>query len=187
MIQFMDVQIKGIAPLLLHNGDMADPLNPLAQEMKKVSGKRNKTIADHEELARLEWHASLYQKDGKICVPGVMLDKAIIEAARKSRKGKQAQAGVMVIDDPLLDFSRKSKALSDIYASGHHTDRRMVVVSRARIARTRPRFDVWGVAFTLQYDDEQLSDSDILDMIDIAGQSIGIGDFRPRFGRFERV
>jgi len=187
MIDRIELEIEGVSPLLMHNGEMADPLNPMTQELKKVSSKRVKTESDHREMAKLEWHAGIYQQEGVVVVPGVMLDKTIIEAARKSRKGKQVQSGVMVDGDPALEFPDKGKSLTALYESGSYTDRRMVVVQKNRIARTRPKFNVWSLQFSIQFDDELVSRSELVDMVDLAGQTIGIGDYRPRFGRFQRL
>lgn len=188
MIEKIAVKIEGKTPMLMHNGMMADPLNAAAQELKKVSGKRNKTDQDHHDMARLEWYASLYtNEDGRIVFPGVNIDKAIIQAARKSRKGKQYESGVMVDGDPELDFPDKNKDLEYIYNSGLYVDRRMVAVQKAKVARTRPKFSEWGLAFTIVFDNELVNGSDLCDILDLAGQLIGLGDYRPRFGKFERV
>jgi hypothetical protein len=40
------------SPLLLHNGQTADPSNRFSKEMKKISGKRGKTDADFEQLSK---------------------------------------------------------------------------------------------------------------------------------------
>jgi hypothetical protein len=62
-------------------------------------------------------------------------------------------------------------------------DRRAVVVQRARIMRERPRFDNWGLSFVIETLDEQLPVSAIKEILDYAGK-VGLGDYRPRFGRF---
>ena len=189
MIENMSIKIEGRTPLLLHNGMMADPLNPATQELKKVSGKKTKTIQDHMDMARLEWFAGLYlAPDGKtIIVPGINIEKSIIEAARKSRKGKQCESGVMVDGDIPLDFADKGKSLDKIYDSNQYADRRMVAVDRKRIARTRPKFQTWGLSFRIDFDNELVNRADLIDIVDLAGQLIGLGDYRPRFGKFERV
>ena len=87
-------QITGVAPLILHNGHLADPLNYYAKEMKKISGKRHKTEADLEELARLEWHGSLYVSEGQVVIPGEMIEAHLVGAAKKLKKGQQAKASL---------------------------------------------------------------------------------------------
>jgi hypothetical protein len=54
--------------------------------------------------------------------------------------------------------------------------------------RHRPRFDEWGARFNLLIDDTQLAVETAHQLLNEAGQSIGIGDFRPEkrgpFGTF---
>ena len=47
-------RITGAAPLLMHNGRLADPLDEHARAMARVADKRPKTEADHLRLAELE-------------------------------------------------------------------------------------------------------------------------------------
>jgi hypothetical protein len=56
-------KLTGIRPLIMHNGRMADPLDPMAKKLKKLSGERKKTDATHEKMAEIEWEASLYWSD----------------------------------------------------------------------------------------------------------------------------
>jgi hypothetical protein len=51
--------------------------------MKRVSGKRAKTDADFEELARLEFLGGLYLHNGEPCLPGEVIEAALVEAAAR--------------------------------------------------------------------------------------------------------
>ena len=64
-------RIEGVDPILMHNGQLANPRNSYAKSMKAISSKRNKTGDDFDELARLEFCGGLYMTDGngKPCVP----------------------------------------------------------------------------------------------------------------------
>src|SRR5688572_21014856 len=46
--------------LVLHNERLADPLDSMTRAIGTFTKKRNKTITDHEEIARLEWYGGLY-------------------------------------------------------------------------------------------------------------------------------
>src|SRR5919197_2014309 len=97
------------APLLCHNGQLADPLNDIARQMKKISGKRNKTDTDLEELARLEWYGSLYLDEGKKpCLPGEVLEAAFVQGAKRQKRGKQAQAGIICPSNYPLEYDGPS-------------------------------------------------------------------------------
>jgi len=63
-------------------------------------------------------------------------------------------------------------------------DRRPVVIQRSRIIRERPRFDEWELSFEIDITDEQLPVDAVRKIIEHAGNRKGLGDFRPRFGRF---
>ena len=99
----MTVKLLGVSPLLLHNGQLADPLCPIVQEIKKISGKRKKTDADYEEMARLEWYGGLYlDKDEQIIIPGINIEAVLIKAAKTQKSGPTAKAGVFIEENPVL-------------------------------------------------------------------------------------
>jgi hypothetical protein len=176
-------QITGVAPLILHNGHLADPLNDYAKEMKKISGKRHKTEADLEELARLEWHGSLYVSDGQVVIPGEVIEAHLVEAAKKLKKGQQAKASLFCDGVfPLL-----YNGPSDLNALWQHEDYRLttgVKVQRSRIMRTRPLFKSWTLSAQVLYSPSQLNLGEVREFFRIGGDQIGLGDWRPRFGRY---
>ena len=47
-------KIVGVAPLVMHNGELANPMSEGAKALKRVTGKKAKTDADHAEIARVE-------------------------------------------------------------------------------------------------------------------------------------
>lgn len=63
-------------------------------------------------------------------------------------------------------------------------DRRRVIIQRASIIRERPRFDEWELSFEIDITDEQLPVDAVRKILEHAGNRKGLGDFRPRFGRF---
>ena len=73
--------------------------------------------------------------------------------------------------------------------TGYEIDQRRVMIQRAGIIRSRPRFDEWSLTFKLHVVDEYLTspgmDKVIKQIIDDAGSLVGLLDFRPRFGRFK--
>jgi hypothetical protein len=66
-------------------------------------------------------------------------------------------------------------------------DLQNVVVQRSRVIRARPRFDEWELDFQILNIDERITPNIIKDILVDAGRFCGIGDFRPRYGRFEVV
>lgn len=179
-------EIRGVAPLLMHNGRLADPLSEMAKAMKKVSGKRDKTDADHAELARLEWYGSLYLHDGAPCIPGELVEAMLLEAAKKRKKGQQAKAGILCEKNFHLVYDGP-KDIDELWESGKYRLSAGVKIQRNRIIRTRPRFLEWAAKIEVTYLDSLLNERDVRDFLDIGGMIIGLGDWRPRFGRFEVV
>src|SRR5579871_793972 len=162
-------RIRGVVPLVMHNGQLADPLNRHAKEMKKISGKRAKTEADFERLAKLEWYGGLYVHNGAPCLPGEVIEAAFIEAAKKSKRGQQAKAGV--ISDgfwPLeYDGPKEPDALWEDESYRLTTG---VRVQRNRVMRTRPIFPRWEATVQIDYLPDQLNAGDVADIIRTCGR-----------------
>jgi hypothetical protein len=183
MYKLLSLTIVGTAPLVMHNGQTADPLNKYAKMLKAISGKRKKTESDYEELARIEFAAGLYVDQTGPVIPARLLEAAVVEGARKSKSGKQVQAGVIVEKHAALiyDGPRTAKALFE-------DDRfRLAVtvrVGQAKVVRTRPYFEKWSAAIELSYLDEIVNPADLTGAVRASGMLVGIGDWRPRYGRF---
>ena len=152
--------------------------------MKKISGKRSKTDADFEELARLEFQGSLYfSKTGPV-LPGRLIEATITNGAKKTRDGKIAKSAMFVEDNPVLDY-KGPKTREGLWADENYRLVVPVVISRARVMRTRPIFNEWKVEVEVNYDDTQANESQVFKWLEAAGTQEGLGDWRPRYGRFE--
>lgn len=186
-MQTREITIRGLSPLLMHNGQTADPLNKFSKQLKAVSGKRKKTDEDYAEMSKIEWHAGLYvDKDGELIIPSTLIEASIQDGAKKSKLGKAFKSAVFVNDDAKVDIGVKKKAI-DLFGDENYRDVRGVRIGQARIMRTRPVFANWKCKFTLYFDDEQVNESDVSQALSDAGSKCGIGDFRPKFGRFEVI
>jgi uncharacterized protein with NRDE domain len=53
-----------------------------------------------------------------------------------------------------------------------------------RIIRVRPRIPEWSISFTVEYDESVINGRDLEQAITEAGAIVGIGDWRPKYGRF---
>jgi len=203
-IQDIGFRITGITPILMHNGQTADPLNQFARAMKKCSGKRNKTDEDLEELSRLEWWAGLYidqaptidgatvtpAPNSRLVIPAHLLDSCIREGARKSKMGKQASAGCIVNGDGAFNHQGPAN-LAKLAESPAYYHRAAVKVGTSKVMRTRPIFTSWEVSFSVSIDSTVIEPEMVLQALESAGKLVGIGDWRPgaprggSFGRFE--
>ena len=176
-------KIIGASPLLHHSGQLADPLNPHAKAIAQVAGKRKKTEADHMRLAELEFAGSLWLSGGVPCIPGEAMEAAIVKAAQGARQGPKAKAGLMVRDDLRLQYDgpKDPRALWD---DPRFRLRCGVRIGTSRIMRTRPHFPTWEAELVIDYLPGMLNPQDVRNFVVVAGEQVGVGDWRPRFGRF---
>jgi len=50
--------------------------------------------------------------------------------------------------------------------------------------RTRPKFANWAADLNVEFVPTLLNEEDVRSFLSTAGAQIGVGDWRPRFGRF---
>lgn len=183
-IQVLKFQITSEAPLLLHNGQLADPLNPWAKKLKEISGKRNKTDADYEAMAKIEWFASLYSEKGKVVLPSEVIEAAFNTGARKMKLGKQAQSTIFCTGNVPLAFDGDTMTFDELFERDANRMTVGVRVGQAKVMRTRFRVDQWACSPEIQFDDKVLNPSQVIDIAKVTGELIGLCDWRPKFGRF---
>lgn len=177
---------RGTAPAMMQSERLANPLDPLAKELKKITGKRKKTDADYEDIARIKFMGSLYY-DTKLGPywPGQNLDRMFGDAARLSKRGQDVKRAFMTMDDRIPLIYDGPRTPESLYAMrDRFVDERSVVVQRARIMMTRPIFREWAIKFEAAFDPEVLNREDVTAFANTAGQMIGLSTYRPRFGRF---
>lgn len=179
------VTIAGITPLLMHNGQLADPLNEHTKGLKKLSAKRNKSDEDHAELGRVEWLGGLYfNPELGPYVPSEMIEATLKSGAKLSKTGKLAEACVVCLEERYALAYKGPRELAALLADRRFHDRRTIRVQNSRVVRTRPRFNDWGVTFTLALTPGRLNPEQVKAALDDAGLYVGMGDYRPKFGRF---
>jgi hypothetical protein len=171
-LKIIECEIKGVAPLLQHRF-------PEEAEDKK-STKRTGRIDYSQEVEK----ALFKNKNGVIYEPSSHIEGALRKAAvafripgqsRKTYKDLVLRSIVVVPDEIPLEPQE------------YDVDKRSVKIQRARVFRYRPRWDEWSLEFNIHMLDDQF-DSDVLkEILEYAGVAHGIGDYRPKFGRFEVV
>lgn len=181
--QTLKFTITGVSPLLMHNGQLVDPLNYYSQKLKEVTKKRAKTDADQEEMGRIEFFGGLYLSGGEPCIPGEMLEACLIKGAMKEKRGPQAKAAILVDANHPLKYEGP-RAPDDLWKDERFRLRVPVKVGQAKIMRTRPKFEDWSADVEIKFLPSLLNSKEIKSFLETAGEQIGIGDWRPRFGRF---
>ncbi|GEP00641.1 hypothetical protein MHA02_30280 [Methylobacterium haplocladii] len=172
-----------MSPLVMHNGRLANPLDSFAKALKAVSGKRGKTDADFEEMARIEFLGGLYVGDDGPCIPGELIEAVLIAAAKKNKRGMQAKAGILSDGNHRVEY-HGPRGAEELWADDRFRLVAGVRVGQARVMRTRPIFREWSSEIFVDFLPGQLNRADVAGMVRTAGTIVGIGDWRPRFGRF---
>lgn len=183
------LKFTGIRPLLMHNGGLADRLNPYAAAIKKITAKKtNRTEEDYAEQDRLEWFGGIYWSDdlNSIALPCDNIEAALKEGARKVKLGKKFEAGVLLSEtEVMLDHRKRGKSREEIYKDPAYISRVGIVVNNGRVMRIRPMIPTgWSLTFTVEYDGSVVDAEQIVSAAKEAGALVGLGDWRPKFGRF---
>lgn len=165
------VKIEGVSPLLQHR-----------YEMEKAEDKSKKKAGSVDYSEQVE-QAIYRDEQGNIYQPSSHIEGSLMKAAvnfQIAGKGKKTYKDLtkMVIVEPF--------AIPHLHPA-FKVDKRPVVINRARIVRCRPRFDKWELVFTMLVQEDQLPVEVLEEILEYAGRYIGIGDYRPRFGRFRIV
>lgn len=169
----------------MHNSRLANPLDDVAKAMKRVSGKKKKTDDDHEELARLEHMGGLYfDPDVGPYIPGQNFEAFLVRAARLSADGPKIEQGVFVETDVNPLAYDGPRDIDGLWKDKNFRHIASVKIQRNRVQRTRPQFRSWAVEATGTYDSAIIGLDHLQEIAETAGQRIGLGDWRPRFGRF---
>lgn len=187
-IEMAKVKIEGVSPLLMHNAHLADPLNNWAQKMKAITSKPSKkrTEADAAELVESEFQGGLYFCDSMgPFVPSVNIESCIREGGTINRLGKDVQSGTVVDPDQIKLIYDGPRDRKGLFADKRFVDYRPVKLKKSdSLMRTRPRFDKWALEFEVSVFIEVISLTAIEKALRIAGARKGLGDYRPKFGRF---
>ena len=188
-LQTLKARWTGLRPLVMHNGRLCDPLDPIAKQIAEITakGSKKRTTADLERLYRLEWEGGLYHDPVKgPFIPSENIEACVRDGAKKSRRGEDVKACVFVQDPIVVLNYAGPRDMDGLYNRGSpkFCFRRSVVIKGSRIIRMRPIFQEWSIAFTVEYDDSILSAEDMATAMVNAGTLCGLGDARPKFGRF---
>lgn len=179
------ITMTGVRPVLMHSARLANPLDPITKAMKAISGKRQKTDDDHIELARLEFAGSMYiHKTLGPYIPGENIERCLVDAGKITKKGTALTRALFIKTDfnPLV--YRGPRTIDELWADENFRHVASVKVQQNRVMRTRPMFQKWEVQAEGVLDTTVLDFAEFGAIAETAGNMIGLGDYRPRFGRF---
>jgi hypothetical protein len=177
--------IVGSTSLLMHNARLSDPLDYYTKRLKEVSSKRTKTEDDHELMASIEFEGGLYlDEETGPYIPAVNLHRCLVEGGKLNKLGRHVERGVIVEDDTLPLAYNGPRTAKELWADLNFRSRLSVGVTTSRVMRTRPQFRQWATEADLTVDTGQLDLEQIGTIAEKAGSMVGLGDYRPRYGRF---
>jgi len=190
-VEKMALKIRGIAPMMPTSTVGLDPFDPLSQELKKLTDVKKKTLDMKLEIQRVEWKIAMAQAfDPKLgpCIPGWNVTRCIRNAARATKMGKVIERGVQNVEDMCPMKYDGPRTLNELWADGRFVDKRAIKNNGGgALLRTRAIFREWEISCPLYFDPALIDESALMDIVHAAGQYEGIGQYRPRFGRFEVI
>jgi hypothetical protein len=121
---------------------------------------------------------------GNLYIPGEYIRQSIIMSAKFRQDPRSPRKSAMDL------YKAGLVTMSDVCSLGvsdwDYIDRRRVVIQRSAVTRERPAMRAgWSVLCQLQVlIPEYIDESSLHDTMVNAGRLVGVGDFRPTFGRF---
>ncbi|MDE1970958.1 MAG: hypothetical protein KGI50_05280 [Patescibacteria group bacterium] len=168
------VKIKGISNILFHRWDCES----VKEKAKSPKGGLAKKTDDIESFVYRD-------AKGNLSIPAEYLRQSIIHAAKFKQDPRSPRKSAMDL------YKAGIVSITDLSSLGKKNwdflDKRRVVVQRAAITRSRPSmYEGWEAEFIfLVNTPEYITPESILDTINQAGKLVGVGDFRPTYGRFQ--
>lgn len=168
------VQITGAADLLFHRWNN----EAVAEKSKARKGSAAKKTDNVESYV-------YRNEDNEICLPGEYLRGAIIGAAKFRQDPRSPRKSAMdLVKAGVISLT----PLASLGATAwDYEDHRRVVVQRNAVTRVRPAMRAgWKAEIQLMINlPEYIDQPFLLEVLSMAGRLIGVGDFRPTYGRFD--
>lgn len=167
------VTVQGSADFLFHRWN-SEAVDEKAKAAKNSAGKKTDDVESY-----------VYRTEGgELAIPGEYLRGAIINAAKFRQDPRSPRKSAMDLFKAAIVVTTPLAGLG--VESWDYLDRRRVTIQRAGVNRTRPAMKAgWEATFDLMILlPEYIDRNSLRETIENAGRLIGIGDFRPTFGRF---
>lgn len=183
--------------LVTHNERLADPLDNFTRAISAISKVRNKSEANHLDIARLEFLGGLYtnpaltvERNGVkplVGIPSWNLLRCLQDGAKRQKRGMDVPRGIHPITDfATLQYSGPVDP-EDLWRDGGFALRKTVGVQKSRTVRTRPIFTDWKIELEVEVDDSIWDKHVLATAWKDAGRYCGLGEMRPVYGRFNGV
>ncbi len=180
------LHLTGIRPMLMHNGRLANPIDPWTRELKALTGKRRKTDEDLIAMMRVEARGGAYETpDGLLAYPTENVWRCLFDAAKAFKRGEDVKRA-LVHDGAIVPLlvNGDEVAVDEFLADPEHIDYRPVRVQRAKTMRARPLVSDWSTTVHFELLTDVIDPRDLGPIIERAGRLVGLGDYRPTYGTF---
>lgn len=184
------VTIESILPgLIMNNGMMADPDNPIVQRREQLKPK----IKTSEEASRqynlLGIRGSLYIVENKVVLPQSNLQKMLYVGAPKinKMKGKSWVNGITVLDHAILEHDGPEN-IDELIEDENYRLTMPVVIDGKRVMKTRGFFKTWKANVIIDIEPDLVDSNTSKNIFEVSGREAGLCDWRPekkgKYGRF---
>jgi hypothetical protein len=183
-LETIQFRLTGLTPLLLHNVQLADPLNSWTRQIKELTSKK-KGLAEDDfaaQKAKLQFLGGLYWDDEiGLNLPGYNVLRSFMEGGAMSKKGTALDQAVVDYDEhcAIDPYTGKYDTGEEIMEGGHFLTT-MVKIGQSTVPATRPSFFPWSVDFSATFDPEILMREDLITAAEAAGRFKGVGDGRKK-------
>ena len=182
--------LNGTGMLLMHSDAGVDDRSEISRQIKALTDKKKKdrTDEDQELHDRLYWERAMYF-DPKIgpFIPAWNVKAMIQKAAGLRRKGKTVERGLILATEAFPLTYTGPRKLDTMWKAKRFADYRSIKnagPSAGRVMRVRPRFENWSLECEFFIDPTEIDERDLIDYTEYAGNFIGLGDYRKRYGKF---
>lgn len=170
----VNARIKGLTGLLMDKFDVADLVNPPPNPKKYTEGVLQ-AMADK----------AIYRNDNGLYIPRRNIKKCLIQGAKMGRLTLSARRNLY----PFIEASVFIEP-NEIPLGKNEPDGFVQFPIRRKdggaIPKRLPILSTWELPFTLLIYDDEIVDK-VQEALTIAGVSVGLGNQRPDYGRFEVI
>lgn len=181
------LHLTGLRPMLMHNGRLANPIDPWTRELKKLTGKRKKTDEDLIAMMRIEARGGAYETaDDMLGLPTENVWRSLFDAAKAFKRGVDVKRALLTDGSvSTLLVGGDPVKVDDFLTDPDHIDYRPVRVGQSKTMRARPLVTDWSSTHTFELLTDVIDPRDLEPIVERAGRLVGLGDYRPTYGTFE--
>jgi len=175
-VQELNIKITSISPLLMNN----------INSMFKAKEKPARTKHEDWEQGQEMFLARMYAEGDRLVLPSRIAKGILKEGAKGSgikQPGKRSgyadlvQSVVFIPEGLVLDQTVSDVVREQAFVGMNGTK---------KVLRVWPKLVEWSGNLKIIIADEKQFNPDILrEILEFSGRFIGVGDYRPEFGRFE--